>query len=268
MLFISVYPKHRRFCLQKRQYFQQGSPQGDRRRRPEGMPTSVPPRKPAPPPLPRDDLPRQKPITDDEPAPVRPQKWKHVLKRVFAVIGILLALSLAYVFLLIGEPGEDDQLAAETATQEETIRVPIAASQVAGDADINQLAANFGEPVLAMYGGDLSLQKATLFDTAFQGGYARRLTLVYAFSDGVLLTVESVRPTAAVSLLKGSGYRLNTDTLYSLAGMNAVRMDSDTHTSLVASGSDAAYAVLCPAAHAGEIDSIARLASLMQATTP
>ena len=38
-----------------------------------------------------------------------------------------------------------------------------------------------------------------LFDTAFHGGYARRMQLTYAFATGETLTVESIRPTAAVS---------------------------------------------------------------------
>ncbi len=92
--------------------------------------------------------------------------------------------------------------------------MPIAASEAAGTTDLNQLAAKFGKPVMALYSSGLSLQKATLFDTAFRGGYARRLTLAYAFSDGAVITVESIRPTAAVSLLSDKRYRLNVDSLY------------------------------------------------------
>lgn len=48
-------------------------------------------------------------------------------------------------------------------------------------------------PVMALYGG-LSMQRARVFDTAFSGGYARRVTLTYAFEDGAQLTVESTAP--------------------------------------------------------------------------
>ena len=154
----------------------QGSPQGARRTPPPGMPDRVPPARPvAPPVTPGETLPKQKSLTDT-PAPVAPPRWKRVVRRALAALGIVLALALAYVFLLMGEPGEDDQLARQAVTQEETIRVPIAAAQATGDADLTQLAANFGKPVLAMSGEGLTLTKATLFDTAFRGGYARRLT--------------------------------------------------------------------------------------------
>ena len=243
----------------------QDSPQGARRTPPPGMPDRVPPARPTvPPSAPGETLPKQKSLTD-APAPVAPPRWKRVVRRTLAALGIVLALALAYVFLLMGEPGEDDQLARQAVTQEETIRVPIAAAQATGDADLTQLAANFGKPVLAMSGEGLTLAKATLFDTAFRGGYARRLTLQYAFADGAILTVESIRPTAAVELLK-SDYRLNVDKLYTLAGMDAVRMDSDTEITLVARGTAAVYVVLCPTAHAADLTAVTKLASLQQAS--
>jgi len=231
------------------------------------MPTRVPPaRRPSPQARQADRLPAQKPITD-EPLPTAPPKWKRVVKRAFAFLGVLLALALAYVFLLMGEPGEDDQLAAETVTQEESIRVPIAASQVNGDQDISTLAVNFGKPVLMANGSALTLQKATLYDTAFNGGYARRLTLVYAFADGSACTVESIRPTGAVSLLAGEQYRLDVETLYTLAGMDAVRMDSDREICLIARGTGAVYALRFPVAHAADISALVSQMALMQPVT-
>ncbi len=249
--------------MQIHRYSAQGSPQGTRRP-PKDMPERVPPGRPrvARPPA-RDTLPRQKPVTNDPPPAARP-KWKGVVKRILAVLAAVLVLALAYVFLLMGEPGEDDQLAARTAVQEETIRVPIAASQTAGGADLNQMAVNFGKPVLALYASDLAVQKATLFDTAFRGGYARCLTIVYAFADGATLTVESIRPTAAVTLLAGEHYRLNVETLYTVAGMDAVRIDTDTQISLVARGSEAVYALRCPMNHEADLAALVKQITLMQ----
>ena len=254
--------------MQVRYHRAQGAPGGGQRRAPDGMPTQVPPRRPqAAQPTATDALPTQKPVSD-EPEAVAPAKWKATLKRVLAILGLILALSLVYVFLLMGEPDEDSQLTKETATQEETIRVPIAASQVNGNADLNPLAVNFGKPVLALYGSNLPLAKATLFDTAFRGGYARRLTLNYSFTDGSVLTVESVRPTAAVSLLGGQGYSLNMESLYAMAGLDAVRMDSTEQICVLARGSEAAYAVVCPVSHKEELAALLKQVSLMQPSTP
>jgi hypothetical protein len=254
--------------LQTRHHSAQGAPQAPQRRPPAGMPEQVPIKRPSyrkPPP--RDSLPKQMPLTN-EPAPRKRAVWKTVVKRVLQVVGLLLALSLVYVFLLMGEPGEDDQLAAQNAAQEETISVPITAGEVTDTQDLTLLAAKFGKPVLALYAAELPLQKATLFDTAFRGGYARRLTLSYTFSDGMVLTMESIRPIAAVSLLSDDRYRLNVDSLYTVAGLDAVRMDSDVQVCLIAQGSAATYAVLCPIAHEGELRALIKLSSLMQPSTP
>lgn len=253
--------------MQFRHQSAQDAPQGVRRR-PEGMPDQPPPRAPVAPKAPGSPpLPVQKPVTD-EPEPVAPARWKRTLKRVLSALAIVLALSLTYVFLLMGEPDEDSQLTAQNAVQEETIRVPIAASEVGGNADLNPLAVNFGKPVLALYGSDLPLQKATLFDTAFHGGYARRMRLVYAFPDGQTLTVESLRPTGAVALLSGADYRLTLDSLYAIAGMDAVRLENDESICLLARDLEAAYAVLCPKTHADALATLTKQLSLMQPSTP
>ena len=244
----------------------QNRDQDSSRRPPEGMPTQVPPRRPQTPPPARDHLPAQKPVTD-EPEARTPAKWKKVARRVLAALGLLLALSVIYVFLLMGEPDEDDQLQKQTAAQEESIRVPIAATQVDGSADLNPLAVNFGMPVLALYGSPLALQKATLFDTAYHGGYARRMQLVYAFSSGETLTLESLRPTAAVALLGGESYTLRMDGLYTLAGMDAVRVDGEQTVMVLARGLDAAYAVLCPVTMEADLPALLKQATLMQPGT-
>ena len=122
--------------------------------------------------------------------------------------------------------------------------------------------------MLALYGSDLPLQKATLFDTAFHGGYARRMRLVYAFPDGQTLTVESLRPTGAVALLSGADYRLTLDSLYAIAGMDAVRLENADSVCLLTRDLEAAYAVICPKAHADVLPALAKQLSLMQPATP
>ena len=249
-------------------YSAQDAPQGVGRKAPEGMPTQVPPRRPVEtrPPV-GEPLPKQKAISD-EPEITPPPKWKAVAKRVLIVLGLLLSLAMVYVFLLMGEPDEDSQLTQQNAVQEESIRVPIAAAQIAGDGDMNPLAVNFGKPVLAINGSNLTLQKATLFDTAFHNGYARRMSLSYAFADGALLTVESIRPTAAAELLKTGRYSINMATLYTIAGMDAVRMDSEETVCILARSLEAVYALLCPASHEAELGALLKQATLMQPATP
>lgn len=234
-----------------------------RRTPPSGMPSEAP----RPPKgalegaqKPRDALPPQKPITDEEPAVRPPSRLKRALKRIGLGLLLALALAFAYVFLLLGEPEEEAKLAQPVV--EEAVTLPMSALDMPGEANVQSLADSFGQPVLSLYGA-LSMQKARIYDTAFGGGYARRVTLTYTFADGAPLTVDSLRPTAAVTLLGGGGYRLNAGSLYALAGLDAARMDSDAQTCIFAQSDTAVYAVTCPAQHAGELNELLRQTTLI-----
>ncbi len=245
-----------------------GSGQVQPRSAPQGMPRDVPSqgRVPPRPEKPKDVLPPQAALTNEEAAQPPPKRWVVILKRIcLGVLGVL-ALALVYVFLLLGEP---DSMAVEAPPlQEEKIRVPMAAIQATGSADLPGLAASFGKPILALYGG-LSLQKCTLYDTAFQGTYARRAVLEYAFEDGQTLVVESLRPTQAVALLEaGRQASLSLYSLYALAGIDAVRMDNAQSICIFGQQDGAVYAVTCPKAHSGDLAALLKQTTLLQPKAP
>lgn len=245
-----------------------GSAHPQPRSAPEGMPRDVvnQSRVPRQTEKPRDVLPPQEALTNEEAVKPGPKRWVVILRRV--VIGLLgtLALALVYVFLLLGEP---DSMAVEAApVHEDPIRVPMAAVEAPGTADLSALAASFGKPVLALYGG-LNLQKCALYDTAFQGAYARRTTLHYAFEDGEVLLVESIRPTQAVALLEGSGQaRLSLNSIYALAGVDAVRMDTAQSICVFGEKEGAVYAVTCPVSHSADLPALLKQTTLLQPKAP
>jgi len=210
----------------------------------------------------RDRLPAQKPVTDDLPPPGPPSKVKLFIKRLGLILLAIIALALAYLFLLLGEPDRD--MEEKVIVQEEIIRVPMAAVEEIGTVDLNAIAASFGKPTLALYGSSLLLQRATLYDTAFQGGYARRAILWYVFDDGQVLKVESIRPTAAAALLSDPSGTLSTAVNYTLAGMEAVRMDSQDQVCVFAKSAEVVYAVTCPAAYEAELNTLIRQVSILQ----
>ena len=236
----------------------------ERRMPPSGMPAHTPPQKGdalrgAKKPV--DVLPAQKPVTDDEAAEKKPARWKITLVRVLTGVLIVAALALCFVFLLLGEPDEEAKLATETV--EESIRMPMNALESPGETIVQNLADTFGQPVLALYGGGLAMQKARVFDTAFSGGYARRVTLTYAFSDGSVLTTESIRPTSAAKLLGGPNYKLHASSLYGLGGVDAARMDSPQQICVFGQSDTAVYAVICPTTHAEELSDILKQTTLV-----
>lgn len=237
--------------------------QNDRRQpAPKGMPTTPPQNSPtfSGRQKPRDVLPEQKPITDDELITKKPSVIKHFLKIFFSVIALVIAVVFVYLFFLLGEPTEEVKQAVTTV--EESIQMPMHAIESPGDSNIQTLADTFDQPVLALFGSELAMQKSRIYDTAFQGGYARRVTITYAFADGTPLLLESIRPTAAIALLGSPDYRLKGGTLYTLGGINAARMDSKTQICIFGQGDGAAYALTCSQAHAEEITTLLRQVGL------
>lgn len=193
-------------------------------------------------------------------APKEPSRLMRLMRRVGLIVLTVLALAAAYVFLLLGEPDEDAKYMAEIT--EEVIQMPMSALESPGETNVQNLAETFGHPVLSLTGG-LTMQKARIYDTAFSGGYARRVTLTYAFEDGQTLTVESIRPTAASTLLHQNGYTLDASALYTLGGLNAARMENDRSICVFAQSDTAVYAVVCPAAHAADLPSLLRYTMLV-----
>ena len=239
----------------------QNNPNG--RTPPAGMPAQ-PPRPPQhalrgkpvqPPPMPE-----QKPVTDEEQEARKPSLISRILRRIALVILLILALVFAYVFLLLGEPEEDAKYAQKPV--QESIHMPMNALDVPGESDPAKLAEAFGEPVLALNQA-LSMYKSRIYDTAFEGEYARCVTITYTFEDGQTLLAESLRPTSAVTLLKKDGYTLDASALYSMAGLNAARMQNDTTVCVFAQSDTAVYAITCPASHAEDLETLLRYTTLI-----
>lgn len=203
------------------------------------------------------NLPQQKPIDDDavmEPLPT--PWWKKALKRALMVLLIIVALVFGYLFLLMGEPEEELETAAPAATAA-PITIPMNALEAPGDAYLPSLAETFGQPVLAFRSAEVTMQRARVYDTAFGGEYARRVTLYYLLSDGAEVLVESIRPIDAITLLEGD-YILQADRLYAMAGLEAARMQNDDQICFFGQGEGAVYAITLPRIDEARLDVLLR----------
>ena len=211
-------------------------------------------------PAPKQTRPVQKPVEDDAPAPRRQSLPVRILKRVGLAVLVMIALVFAYVFLLLGEPDDEVKyLPQETA--EERILVSMNALDMPGATDPQKLAETFGQPVLTLEQG-AAMYKARIYDTAFENEFARCVAVTYTLEDGTQLLVESIRPTAAVSLIKKQDYKLDASALYTMGGLNAARMQNDAYVCVFAQSDTAVYAVTCPVSHAEELPELLRYTNL------
>jgi len=208
-------------------------------------------------------MPEQKPVTDEEQEERKSSLAGRILRHIGLALLLIIALVFAYIFLLLGEPEEDAKYVQKPA--EETITMPMSALDIPGESDPARLAESFGEPVLAL-NQMLTMYKSRIYDTAFEGEYARCVTITYTFEDGQTLLAESLRPTSAVTLLKKDGYTLDASALYTMGGLNAARMQNESTVCVFAQSDTAVYAITCPVSHAEELANLLRYTTLIAPT--
>ena len=187
-----------------------------------------------------------------------------IRKRVFSFLGglVLLALLvLAAAALILAKPQEK---AAETPAQRPAA-VSRPAITVEAESDLVNLVADFPAPVMNfMSGSGMTFVSAASADAAFSGGFARVATLYWQTADGQPMTLQSIWPADALSLLE-DGYHF---TLYlgpSLFGNASVRMENDTSVRLHVTTDQALYVVLLPRSLSGQINTLCRSLQLFTA---
>lgn len=173
--------------------------------------------------------------------PTKQSISRRILRGIFTA---LLALAMAVVFYLsviFGTPqGTDAPLA--TATPQPLLT----ASPVQTMADLSEMPAlleSFPAPVLApLAGSSLQCVAGTSYDAAFEQGFGRVVVLTCQNSAGLTVTLTSIYPARALTLLPTEGYLLSDKAGNSLAGTRSVRMEhSSGRIRLHAQGSEALY---------------------------
>lgn len=212
--------------------------------------------------VPENELPQQIAIGEEEvrsgPGPVVRR-----LIAIGAVLALAAALVLAYLFLLVGEPEEEIKHVPKT--PETPVAGPMSPMSALGDTGLHAMPEAFGAPVLTIYAG-ASAQKSAMADTAFAGGYARTAAITYTLEDGTEIRAVSLRPASAVTLLEEKGtYSLDGERLYTLAGLNAARMENGTDSVIFTQSEEAVYAVIFPAEKLDEVSQVLRGTTLLTA---
>jgi len=193
---------------------------------------------------PQQGLPAQKPVmAEDEVEEAPPSKWKAIFSKVLLYLFLMIAIVFVYIFLLLGEPEDDAQQLANV--QEQKITTSMSPLEMPGESDVSTLATTFGQPVLSLYPGVLPMERARIYDTAFDGGFARRVTITYTLETGETLYVDSLRPTGAITLLSGD-FRLDGERTYAIGGVDAGWMENGQLIRVFGQTGEAAYCVTCP----------------------
>lgn len=190
-----------------------------------------------------------------------------VVGRVLKPIGTaLLAVLLAVVFyvaVILGEPQEADQ--AVQPLQDQPLLQASPAVTIDGEVNLPALLNSFPVPVMhPLSGSGLRLVSGASYDAAFEDGFGRIVSLKYISDAGQEMTVESIYPARALSLMGRKDYHLAGVAGQSLAGLKSVRMENAAGIRLHAQAEEAIYVVTVPKMDSSELISLTRSLQLFE----
>lgn len=171
---------------------------------------------------------------------------RKMLERLLLILLVAVCIAAFYLAVILAEVPADQE--APISTPAPTVVLSAGQPRQIGSLnDFAHLVEQFPAPVLALHDKtQLAFAGGLVNDLAYQGAFARLVTLTYQTTDGGKLTLHSIYPADAFSLLPGEGYLLADTLTASLAGMTAVRMENANTVRLHVKGESALYAFTAP----------------------
>ena len=171
-----------------------------------------------------------------------------------------LLIAVFYVAVVLGQPQPNDH--AVTVRTDQPLLAASPAQTLTSEGELESLMAAFPVPVLyAQSGGALTLRAGVSQDAAYEGGFARVVTLTYGAElngQTVEITVQSIYPARALSLIPKGSYTIAAVAGQSVAGLSTVRMENASAIRLHAQSADALYAVTLPKVSSQELGTLLR----------
>ena len=189
---------------------------------------------------------------------------KKIRKSLLRIIGAVIAaalLALLAASLILAKPQEEK---SETAAARPSENASPAVS-IQSESDLVSLISAFPAPVMSfMSGSGMTFVSATSSDVAYGGGFARIAVLYWQTAEGVPVTLRTVWPADALSLLE-SGFHFMPAAGPTLFGSASVRMEKDDSIRLHTATDQALYVVLLPCSLSGQAVDLCRSLQLFTA---
>lgn len=169
----------------------------------------------------------------------------------------LLLMAAFYLAVIIGQPQEDETASTVTPRTDQPL---LSAGQdvvTITSADDLPLLRMFPAPALTPTTSGWPLVVGTCYDVAFENGMGRILTLTYQASDMIQVTLTSIYPARAITLLEKGDYRISASLGATLAGLRSIRMENAESIRLHAQGEEALYVMITPLLEENSLRSIA-----------
>ena len=170
------------------------------------------------------------------------KKLRKFLLRFLGAVLCLALLALLAASLIIAKPQDKDEKTAPDSPS----GVSSPAVSVEAEEDLSRLVSAFPAPVMSfMSGSGMTFVSATSADAAVRGGFGRVATLYWQTPEGEPMTLMSIWPADALSLLD-DGYHFMAAAGPTLFGSASVRMENDVSVRIHVATDQALYVVLLP----------------------
>ena len=193
---------------------------------------------------------------------------KQALRLLLGTVAAALLIAVFYVAVVLGQPQPDEN--ALNVQSDQPLMTASPAQALSSEAELQGLMARFPVPVLyAQGGGALTLRSGTSQDLAYEDGFARIITLVYAAQvngQDAEITVQSIYPARALPLIPKGDYTIAAVAGPSVAGLATVRMENARAIRLHAQSADGLYVITLPGASSQELGALLRPLQLWEET--
>lgn len=186
------------------------------------------------------------------------KKTGNLVLRLIGVLVSVILLALLAAALILAKPQEDKPDAPAAAPSAESHP----AVTVEDELDLVTLVNTFPAPLMSFQGGSgMIFVSATSADAAVPGGFGRVVTFHFQTADGEPVTLQSIWPADALSLLEG-GFHFMPYSGPTLFGSTSVRMENDQAIRLHLTTDQALYTVFLPRSLSSQVSSICRMLQL------
>jgi len=191
--------------------------------------------------------------------------WRRIIKAVLATLLTLVLLAAFYVAVIMGNPQETESSAITAKMDQPLLDAMASPILIQTPGQLGLLLDAFPAPVMAaMNSTVMTFQQGLCEDVPFENGLGRRVTLTYRTAEGAPVTVVSLYPARALSLVEKGDYTISGTTGLPLAGLRSVRMEKAGSVRMHAQGADALYVVTLPEQSAMMLRSLTSTLQLYQ----
>ena len=172
--------------------------------------------------------------------------WRRSIKTVLLTALTIVLLAAFYLAVVMGTPQQEGS--AVTARQDQPLLSALpSAVFILEEGQMGQVLNAFPAPVLAaMNAAALRFESGLCEDVPFEGGLGRKVTLSYRTAEDAVVTLVSIYPARATSLITKGDYLLSDTFGLPLAGLRSVRMEKPGSICMHAQGEEALYVVTLP----------------------